>query len=84
MARYEKVVIEGVSFQVDPSATKIITNAEIDRINDMQTAIAGLTGQHANYIDPPSGGVTVDSEARTAINAIISALVTSGVINPQG
>jgi len=83
MSRYEKVSIEGASFVFNENATKVITNAEIDRLNDMQTTIEGLTGQHADYINPPSGGTTVDSEARTAINNIINALLTSGIINPE-
>ena len=83
MSRYEKVTIEGFSFQVDPTATKILTNAEIDRVNDMQNAIAGLTGEHADYINPPEGGSAVDIEARAVINAIIAALITSGIINPE-
>jgi hypothetical protein len=83
MSRYEKVSIEGISFYVDPNATKMITNAEIDRLNDMQTAIEGLTGVHADYIPSPSGGTTIDSEARSAITAIIAAIVASGILNPQ-
>ena len=83
MARYEKVSIEGFSFFVDPTATKMLTNADIARINDMQTAIEGLTGLHADYIDPPTGGTVVDSEARTAIESIIAALAASGIINPE-
>lgn len=83
MARYEKVVIEGFSFFVDSNATKILTNADIDRINDMQGVIEGLTGQHADYIATPSGGTVVDTEARSAISSIISALVVAGIINPE-
>lgn len=83
MNRFEKEIMEGFSFNVDPSATKILTNANIDKLNDMQTAIEGLTGEHAQYISAPSGGTTVDSEARSAINAIISALVLSGMIDPE-
>ena len=83
MARFEKVSIEGVSFFVNENATKILTNADIDRINDMQSAIEGLTGEHSEYIPAPSGGTTVDAEARAAVGALISALVTAGVINPE-
>ncbi|MCH8989862.1 MAG: hypothetical protein IIA92_13785 [Chloroflexi bacterium] len=35
--------------------------------------------QHAAIADP-SGGVTVDAEARTAINGILAALQTTGII----
>lgn len=35
--------------------------------------------QHAAIADP-SGGATVDAEARTAINAILDALQTTGII----
>lgn len=83
MSRFEIETLEGFSFKVDPSATKILTNANIDKLNDMQTAIEGLTGEHAEYISPPTGGTMIDSEARTAINAIITALVQSGVIDPE-
>ncbi len=83
MARFEKVPIEGISFNVDQNATKMITNAEIDKLNDMQTAASGLTGEHADYIDPPSGGTTVDTQARSAVTAIITALVESGILNPE-
>lgn len=55
----------------------------VNRINDMKTAIEGLTGQHEDYIAAPMGGTTIDVEARSAINDIINALVTSGIINPQ-
>jgi hypothetical protein len=83
MARYEKISIEGVSFFIDENATKVLTNANIDRLNDMQSAIEGLTGQHEDYISAPTGGVVVDAEARAKINSIIAALVTSGVIDPE-
>jgi hypothetical protein len=83
MARFEKVSIEGISFTVNTNATKMITNAEMDKLNDMQTAIAGLTGEHADYITPPSGGTTTDTQARSAISAIIDALVASGILNPE-
>ena len=83
MARFEKVSIEGLSFNVDSNATKMITNAEIDKLNDMQTAVDGLTGVHADYITPPTGGTSADSEARAAISELIAALVTSGIINPE-
>ena len=83
MARFEKVSIEGISFNVDQNATKMITNAEIDKLNDMQNAIVGLTGEHADYITAPSGGTTTDTQARAAISAIIDALVTGGILNPE-
>ena len=83
MARFEKVIIEGISFKVDTNATKMITNAEIDQINDIQSVVEGLTGVHADYISPPSGGATIDSEARSTVTAIITALVESGILNPD-
>ena len=83
MASFEKVSIEGISFFIDSNATKVLTNADIDRINDMQSAIQGLTGVHSEYIPTPSGGTTIDAEARNAISALISALVTAGVIKPE-
>ena len=61
----------------------MLTNAALDSINDMQTTIEGLTDQRADYIDPPTGGTVVDSEARTAIESIIAALAESGKIDPQ-
>ena len=83
MARFEKASIEGISFNVDANATKMITNAEIDQINDIQTVVSGLTGVHADYIAPPSGGATIDTQARSAVTAIITALVESGILNPD-
>ncbi|MXO70912.1 DUF2793 domain-containing protein [Alteraurantiacibacter buctensis] len=38
--------------------------------------------QAASPVAAPSGGTTVDAEARTAINAIRSALITAGIL-PQ-
>lgn len=83
MARFEKMPLEGISFNVDQNATKMITNAEIDKLNDMQTAASGLTGEHADYITPPTGGTIADTQARSAISAIIAALTVSGILNPE-
>jgi len=53
------------------------------RINDF-TALLALTGLFTaplSSITAPSGGVTVDSEARTAINTIITRLESLDLVN---
>ena len=41
------------------------------------------TWQVANRPAAPSGGTTIDSEARTAISALLSSLTTAGIIPPS-
>ena len=47
------------------------------RTEKLGVAIAAVTTQ--SKINDPSGGATVDTEARTAINAIIDALEAFGL-----
>jgi hypothetical protein len=53
------------------------------RINDL-TALLNLTGLFTaplSSITEPSGGLTIDSEARTAINTIITRLESLDLVN---
>jgi hypothetical protein len=40
-----------------------------------------VVGQRAGAIDSPSGGTVVDSESRAAIDAVLNALRTHGLID---
>ena len=44
---------------------------------------AGLENAPLTKVGAPSGGTTIDSEARTAINSIITRLEDLGLINPK-
>lgn len=50
-----------------------------DRSTGQQVLFAGHW-RRAGPLDPPSGGQTVDAEARTAINQIIAAMSHCGII----
>lgn len=54
--------------------------ANKDELNKLDGAGAVVaSGTQASKINDPSGGTTVDAEARTAINAIIDALEAFGI-----
>lgn len=53
------------------------TAAEINKLDGVGAAVA--SGTQAAKINDPSGGATVDTEARTAINSIIDALEAFGI-----
>jgi hypothetical protein len=62
--------------------------AEIDSVGKINTAesyeVAGtkVVGAQGGAIADPTGGVTVDTQARTAIGLILTALETHGLISP--
>lgn len=60
-----KLLAEMTDRIVAIEAANVTMQSEIDANTAKFAAIAAITG--------PTGGVTVDSEARTAINAIIAA-----------
>lgn len=43
----------------------------------------GLTDAPLGSITAPTGGATIDSEARTAINTVITRLESLGLVNPN-
>jgi len=58
---------------------EIIASAdEINKLKNAGKVVA--SGTQANLIADPADGTTVDTEARTAINAIIDALQAFGII----
>lgn len=61
--------------------TGLITVATAQSLDqDASEALYG--GPTAAAIADPTGGATVDAEARTAINAIIAALENAGIVAP--
>ena len=68
----------------DPRQVEVIRKAVGDKLvlQSLETTSFGLTvdpiGQQSNIANP-TGGATVDSEARTAINSVISALEAFGL-----
>jgi len=55
--------------QPSEAESKLVDKSSKAQIGDQQTAITA-----------PSGGGTIDAEARTAINSIISALEAHGLV----
>ena len=55
------------------------TGTTIGTATDQKVGFHGKTSIQATKINDPTGGTTVDSEARTAINAIIDALEGKGI-----
>ena len=53
------------------------TAAELNKLTGAGAIIANGTAQ--SHIADPTGGTTIDAEARTAINAIIVALEAFGI-----
>lgn len=43
----------------------------------------GSTAARQSAITAPTGGATIDAEARTAINAVITALEAFGLVTPN-
>ena len=56
--------------------------ASLDKKNSQlaDSANKPLIGEQQDAITAPSGGATVDAEARTAINAVITALEAHGLV----
>lgn len=54
-----------------------------DRLSDINDLPDGLEDAPLTAITAPSGGVTVDSQARTAINSVITALESLGLVSPN-
>ena len=53
------------------------TAAELNKLQGAGAAVA--SGTKVAHIADPSGGATVDAEARTAVNAILDALEAFGI-----
>jgi hypothetical protein len=54
------------------------STAELNKLTNAGAILA--SGTRAELIPDPTGGTTVDTEARTAINAIIDALQAFGIV----
>lgn len=66
-------IVYGVN---DPNGTPSDINFTISVLRET------ILGSPQTAISDPSGGSTVDSEARTAINSIIDALEAAKILNP--
>ena len=76
---------EGMSFRLRTSSVRIERTASEWSDGSLPVARLMIDGQQVvgprlSGITSPSGGVTIDTEARTAIDAIIVALKTHGLI----
>ena len=76
---------EGMSFRLRTSGVRIERTASDWSDGSLEIAKLTIDGQQVvgprlSGITSPSGGVTIDTEARTAIDAIIVALKTHGLI----
>ncbi len=63
----------------DPETGEAVVYKDLRVWGDVGLFGAAPAAQHAAISDP-SGGATVDAEARTAIDAILAALRTTGII----
>ena len=77
--------VDGMSLFVRSTETWALFRAgawELGRVRGDAVMIGGeqVVGSRAAAIDSPTGGATVDSEARLAINAILGALREHGLI----
>ncbi len=56
---------------------------DLQRLDDIPVVPAQLENAPINSIESPTGGVTIDTESRTAINTVITRLESLGLINPN-